>query len=227
MSKTLNVWMSWSSGKDSTFALHELKRRENVEVTRLLTTVTKKFNRVSMHGVRLELLEAQAQAIGLPLEVVEIPSPCTNKEYEAQMASTIQKASDEGVSHIAFGDLFLQDIREYREKQLKGTGIQPLFPLWHRPTDELAREIIKSGTKAVLTCTDTRKLDETFSGREYDTDLLANLPPDIDPCGERGEFHSFVYDSPLFGKPIAITKGERVVREGFAFTDFERTNGSR
>jgi uncharacterized protein (TIGR00290 family) len=221
------VWMSWSSGKDSAFALLELKRRQNIEVIRLLTTVTKEYSRVSMHGVRQELLEAQAQAIGLPLEIVEIPAPCTNKDYEDRMSAVIQKARSQRIGHIAFGDLFLQDIRDYRERQLKGTGILPLFPLWHRPTDQLAKEIIKSGTKAVLTCTDTRKLDETFSGREYDADLLADLPREIDPCGERGEFHSFVYDSPLFKNPITIARGERVVREGFAFTDFERTNGSQ
>lgn len=215
----LKTWMCWSSGKDSAFALYELKRRKNIEVCGLLTTVTKDYDRVSMHGVRRTLLEAQARVLKLPLEVVEIPPVCSNRDYEERMGVAIRKARAEGVTHMAFGDLYLQDVREYRERQLKGTGISPFFPLWHRPTEELSREIIESGTKAILSCVDTRKLGVSFSGREYDPKLLSELPQSIDPCGERGEFHTFVYDSPVFESPIRVTLGEKTVREGFAFTD--------
>lgn len=215
----LKTWMCWSSGKDSAFALYELKQRRNVEICGLLTTVTQGYDRVSMHGVRRALLEAQARAMKLPLEIVEIPSVCSNHDYESRMAEAIRKARSQQVTHMAFGDLYLQDVREYRERQLRGTGISPFFPLWHRPTEEMSREIIESGTKAILSCVDTRKLDASFSGREFDDRLLSELPQNIDPCGERGEFHTFVYDSPVFESPIPVSVGEKTIREGFAFTD--------
>lgn len=222
-----NVWMSWSTGKDSAYALYELKRSPEVVVTGLVTTVTRDFDRVSMHGVRRELLSAQAEALSLSLETIEIPSPCTIQEYEDRIHIIFQKAEALGVTHFAFGDLFLQDVREYRERQLRQTKINPLFPLWHRPTNELAEEIIQSGVKAILTCVDTRKLDQSFSGREYNINLLKDLSHEIDPCGERGEFHSFVFDSPLFERPISIAKGEKIVRNGFAFTDVSILKSSR
>ena len=211
--------MSWSSGKDSAFALYRLFTRDDIEVTGLLTTVTEDYQRVSMHAVREELLQLQAQALGLPLHKVKIPSKCTNEIYEERMKEAIQAAKKLNVSHMAFGDLFLEDIRNYRVDKLKGTGIEPLFPLWNYPTTELANEMIKSGLKAVITCIDPRVLPESFAGREFDKSLLADLPPEIDPCGENGEFHTFVYDGPMFRKPIPIQVGEKVKRDGFVFTD--------
>ena len=211
--------LSWSSGKDSAFALAMLRKQEIVEVVGLLTTVNAAAARVAMHAVRRELLELQAQAVGLPLWTVEIPSPCSNDVYEAAMVGAIQRALSDGITHMAFGDLFLADIRAYREAQLLGTGITPLFPLWARDTRLLADEMITSGTRAVLTCVDPQQLDATYAGRSFDAALLADLPPECDPCGERGEFHTFAWDGPAFRLPVPVRVGETVERDGFVFTD--------
>jgi uncharacterized protein (TIGR00290 family) len=209
--------MSWSSGKDSTFALQCLG--PDIEVTRLLVTVNEEADRVAMHAVRRSLLDQQADRLGLPLHVVPIPSPCPNEVYEARMSEAMDEASQEGVGVMVFGDLFLQDIREYRERALAPTGIVPMFPLWSRPTDELARQMVAAGVRAVLTCVDPAQLSPSFVGRAFDEDLLHDLPPGVDPCGERGEFHTFVWDAPSFSSPIPIRAGERVTRDGFTFCD--------
>ena len=213
------VWMSWSSGKDSATALHVARTTEEVEVTALLSTVNSAAGRVAMHAVRRSLLEGQAERLGLRLVVVEIPSPCPNEVYEKQMAQAMAQARDEGVEHVVFGDLFLQEVRRYREAQLAGTGISPLFPLWGRPTAVLAREMVASGLRAVLTCVDPAQLSGDFVGRDFDDRLLAELPEAVDPCGERGEFHTFAYDAPGFRSPVHVAVGERVERDGFVFCD--------
>jgi uncharacterized protein (TIGR00290 family) len=217
--KVARTLLSWSSGKDSAFALAELRKQTSIEVVGLLTTVNAAAARVAMHAVRRELLEIQAKAVGLPLWTVEIPSPCPNDVYEAAMASAIRRALRDGITHMAFGDLFLADIRAYREAQLLGTGMTPLFPLWARDTRLLAEEMIASGTRAVLTCVDPRQLEATYAGRSFDKRLLADLPAECDPCGERGEFHTFAWDGPAFRHPVPIRVGETVERDGFVFTD--------
>jgi uncharacterized protein (TIGR00290 family) len=211
--------LAWSSGKDSAWALHEVRRAGELEVAGLLTTVTTTFGRVSMHAVREDLLDRQAAAVGLPCTKVRIPWPCPNERYEAEMATALAAARAEGVTHVIFGDLFLEDVRAYREKSLAGTGIEPVFPLWGRDTRALAAEMVEGGLRAVLTCVDPRALDGRFAGRSFDAALLAELPASVDPCGERGEFHTFVWDGPMFGAPIAVTPGEVVEREGFVFAD--------
>src|SRR5882757_6392746 len=185
------VLLSWSSGKDSAWSLHVLRQRGECEVAGLLTTFNEVADRVAMHAVRRELVERQAAATGLPLWAVQLPWPCSNEQYELLMAETCAKAVAAGIEGIAFGDLFLEDVRAYREKQMRNTGLQPIFPLWGQPTQDLAREMIASGMRAKLTCVDTKKLDASFAGREFDENLLAALPDGVDPCGERGEFHSF------------------------------------
>jgi uncharacterized protein (TIGR00290 family) len=212
------AWMSWSSGKDSTFAL-EVARGEGIDVQGLLVTVNGDADRVAMHAVRRTVLEAQAERLGLPLHVVEIPSPCPNTVYEECMDAAMATARLEGIKHIVFGDLFLQDVRAYRERSLVGTGITPVFPLWGRPTGLLAREMLDAGVRAVLTCIDPNVLPSSFSGRAFDEALLADLPEPVDPCGERGEFHTFVWDGPGFSSPIDIEIGEIVSRDGFVFCD--------
>jgi uncharacterized protein (TIGR00290 family) len=211
--------MSWSSGKDSALALHTVRAAGDVHVTGLLSTVTAAFDRVSMHGVRRSLLQAQADALGLQLHVAELPRPCPNEEYERQMAAAVQEATDTGARHMIFGDLFLPDVRAYREQQLTGTGLSPLFPLWGRPTAALAQQMIELGLRAIITCLNPARVPAEFAGRCYDADLLADLPPDIDPCGEHGEFHTFVVDAPGFAYPVEIEIGETVERDGFLFTD--------
>ena len=213
------AWMSWSSGKDSAFALAEVMRAGELEVVGLLTTLNAEFDRVAMHAVRRTLLAQQAAALNLPLIAIDLPWPCSNEEYESRMQAAVTRAVSEGVTHIVFGDLFLADIREYRERQLAGTGLTPVFPLWLRDTRTLAGEMVDSGLRAHLTCVDPRHLDRSFAGRVFDRSLLAELPPAVDPCGERGEFHSFVTHSPLFAAPIAVTVGEVVERDGFVFAD--------
>jgi uncharacterized protein (TIGR00290 family) len=189
-------------------------------VAGLLTTVNEAFDRVAMHAIRRELLEAQAQAAGLPLRIVNIPWPCANEDYETRMASAVDAFVREGFTHVGFGDLFLEDVRQYREERLTGTGLTPLFPLWKaKPTSELAREMIAGGIRAYLTCVDPRQLDATFAGRDFDESLLADLPAHVDPCGEKGEFHSFVWDGPMFTRPLRIERGEVVERDGFLFAD--------
>lgn len=211
--------IAWSSGKDSAWALHELRRRAEVEVVGLLTTVTAPYARVSMHAVRESLLEQQAAAAGLPLWKVPIPAPCPNEEYERAMGGAVAEARAHGVTHVAFGDLFLEDVRAYRERQLAGSGLEPLFPLWGRPTPELAREMIEAGVGARLTCIDPRVLPSALAGARFDAALLAALPPGADPCGERGEFHTFVCSGPMLARPIVVQPGEVVERDGFVFAD--------
>jgi uncharacterized protein (TIGR00290 family) len=211
--------LAWSSGKDSAWSLHVLRRQGDVEVAGLLTTVNVSFGRVAMHAVRRELLEAQARGAGLPLRAVPIPHPCPNDVYEDAMAAALAEARAGGIEAVAFGDLFLEDIRRYREERMAPTGLRPLFPLWGRPTRALAEEMIDGGLRARLTCVDPRVLDASFAGRAFDRDLLSALPPDVDPCGERGEFHTFAWDGPMFGRPIPVSAGEVVEREGFVFAD--------
>jgi uncharacterized protein (TIGR00290 family) len=211
--------LSWSSGKDSAWALQVLRSDPELEVVGLLTTINEHFARVAMHAVRVELLRAQAAAVGLPLLEVGLPWPCSNEQYEAAMTVAIAQARAAGITVMAFGDLFLDDIRQYRVKQLAGTGIRPVFPLWALPTDQLARTMINGGLRARLTCVDPRKLPASLAGREFDAALLAELAPDIDPCGERGEFHSFAYAGPMFKQPLALQTGDVVERDGFVFAD--------
>jgi uncharacterized protein (TIGR00290 family) len=213
------VAVSWSSGKDSAWALHLLQQDPNIEVVALVTTLNEQFDRVAMHAVRHELLDLQAASVGLPLWTVPLPWPCSNEQYEARMTALCERAVGETVQAIAFGDLFLADIRAYREKQLAGTGLQPLFPVWQIPTADLARTMLASGLRAKITCVDPRVLAAGFAGRDFDSQFLADLPPQIDPCGENGEFHSFVYDAPVFRHPIQVSVGEIVARDGFVFAD--------
>jgi uncharacterized protein (TIGR00290 family) len=212
-----NILLSWSTGKDSAWALRLLAGRN---VTGLITSFNTQAGRVAMHGVRRELAGAQAQRAGLPLWNVELPWPCSNAEYEERMSKLCDQAIAAGVTHIAFGDLFLEDIRAYREKQLQATGLQPLFPLWQLPTGELARHMISSGIKAKIACVDPRQLPAEFAGRDFDLALLDALPAPADPCGENGEFHTFVYDSPGWEGPIDVLQGETIERDGFIYTDF-------
>jgi len=211
--------LSWSSGKDSAWSLHLLRQDPKLEVTGLLTTVNEAFDRVAMHAVRRALLEAQAEAAGLPLQLVPIPWPCSNPEYERIMTEVCRQACESGIGAIAFGDLFLSDIREYRETQLRGTGLEPLFPLWNLPTFRLAQDMIAAGLRAKLTCVDPRWLAREFAGREFDSQLLADLPANVDSCGENGEFHSFVYGGPMFRHQLEVSVGNIVERDGFCFAD--------
>ena len=215
----MQTWLSWSSGKDSAWSLENLRRGGEHEVTGLFTTVNAQFDRVAMHAVRRTLLEAQAKAAGLDLHVIDIPYPCPNADYERIMGAFVAKAQAHGVAAMAFGDLFLADIRAYRERQLADTGIAPLFPLWERDTRKLAAEMIDGGLVAHLTCVDPRKLDRAFAGRRFDHALLADLPAGIDPCGENGEFHTFVSAGPMFRAAIPVRCGDVVERDGFVFAD--------
>jgi uncharacterized protein (TIGR00290 family) len=216
MKRTL---LSWSSGKDSAWALHLLRQKNEYEIVGLLTTFNRAADRVAMHGVRRALVRAQAEAAGIPLWEVDLPWPCSNEDYESAMKQTCKKAVASGIECVAFGDLFLTDIREYREKQLRDTGLQPVFPVWGIPTRDLAQEMIGSGLRARLACVDTKQISAEFAGREFDSHLLSELPAAADPCGENGEFHSFVYDGPMFEHPVPIELGEIVMREQFAYAD--------
>jgi uncharacterized protein (TIGR00290 family) len=211
--------VSWSSGKDSAWMVHVLRERGLADVTGLLTTVNEAFDRVAMHAVRLELLEAQADAVGAPLWKVPIPYPCSNEVYERAMADACARAVAAGITHVAFGDLFLEDVRRYREERLAGTGLTPLFPLFGADTTALAADMIRGGLAAILTCVNPKLLDPSFAGREFDASLLADLPPSVDPCGERGEFHTFAYRGPMFRRPLILRRGEVVHRDGFVFAD--------
>ena len=216
----MKILVSWSTGKDSAWMLHVLRQRHGDEVGGLLTTTNEAFDRVAMHAVRRELLEAQAEAVGLPLDVVPLCWPCSNAEYEQRMTIAVRRAVGEGFTHVAFGDLFLEDVRRYREERLLGTGLAPLFPLWKtKSTTELAREMIDGGLEARLTCVDPRKLDASFAGRAFDSALLDALPDAVDACGENGEFHSFACAGPMFNRPIDVSVGEVVHRDGFVFAD--------
>ncbi len=216
---TKRVLLSWSSGKDSAWTLHRLRAMPGVEVVGLLTSFNEAADRVAMHAVRRSLVEAQARAAGLPLVSVALPWPCTNADYEARMKAALADARTRGVTHVAFGDLFLEDVRAYRERMLEGTGLAPLFPIWGCDTARLAREMVAHGLRAILTCVDPRRLPGAFVGRDFDHDLLEALPGDVDPCGENGEFHSFAHAGPMFSRPIAVRRGRRVTRDGFHFID--------
>jgi uncharacterized protein (TIGR00290 family) len=210
--------IAWSSGKDSAWALHEIRRAGEYDVVGALTTITETFGRVSIHGVREELLTAQLAAAGLPPKQVPIPYPCPNEVYEARMAAATAEAKAAGITHMIFGDLFLQDVRAYREQKLAGTGITPVFPLWGRPTADLAREMIAAGVEAYIVCVDRKRLPKDFAGRRFDQ-ALADFPATVDPCGENGEFHSFVAAGPMLRGTVPVTVGETIERDGFAYAD--------
>jgi uncharacterized protein (TIGR00290 family) len=214
------VVLSWSGGKDSAMALYELRRSGDFEVGALLTTVAREFERVSHHGVRVELLEQQAAAVGVPLHKLYLPPDrCTNAEYEALMERTMLDFCASGIRTVAFGDIFLADLRAYRERNLAKVGMRGLFPIWHRDTGELMRTFIGLGFRAHLACVDGTKLGREFAGRAIDATLLRDLPPEVDPCGENGEFHSFVYDGPIFRSPVRVAVGEVVSRDSRYFAD--------
>jgi uncharacterized protein (TIGR00290 family) len=219
MSTRTKAVVSWSSGKDSALALHEVRRSGEVEIVGILTTITSEFGRVSMHGVRESLLDQQAEALGLPCWKVPIPSPCPNEVYEREIASVLGVVKQLGVTAVVFGDLFLEDLRRYRETKLAEAGMRGIFPLWMRSTAALAREMVEGGLHARLTCIDPKKLDRSFAGRSFDAALLEELPDNVDPCGENGEFHSFAWAGPMFTKPVPIEVGETVERDGFVFAD--------
>ena len=215
----MKILLSWSSGKDSAWALHLLNETCPGTVAGLLTTVNEAADRVAMHAVRRDVLEAQARMAGLPLRVIAIPHPCPNEVYEARMATAVREAVAEGFTHVAFGDLFLADVRRYREERLAGTGLEPMFPVWGVPTRRLAGEMIERGLQARLSCIDTRVLDRRFAGRSFDRTLLNELPPHVDPCGENGEFHTCVSAGPMFAKALDLEIGETVTREPFVWAD--------
>jgi uncharacterized protein (TIGR00290 family) len=214
-----SILFSWSGGKDSMRALHELAADDRVRVRALLTTMSREYQRVSMHGVRRELHEAQARALGIPLQWIEIPTPCSNAEYETAMQAALEPWIEEGVRTVAFGDIFLEDLRRYREEKLAQVGMRGLYPLWKRDTRELALEFVSLGFRAIITCLDPKVLDPSFAGRTIDSSLLDDLPVSVDPCGENGEFHTFVYAGPGFARTIEFDVGERVLRDGFWFCD--------
>ncbi|MGH9377702.1 MAG: ATP-binding protein [Terriglobia bacterium] len=220
------AWLSWSSGKDSAWALQTVRAQGEIEIVALLTTLNQVYRRVAMHAVREELLDQQAQVADLPLVKVPLPWPCPNAAYESEMAGAVERARREGVTHMVFGDLFLEDIRRYREEKLAGTGIQPVFPLWQLDTARLAREMIDGGLRARLTCVDPKKLDRNFASRLFDAALLDELPSAVDPCGENGEFHTFAFAGPMFQRPVKVEPGEVVEREGFVFADLIAANGA-
>ena len=214
-----DVLFCWSGGKDSAMALHALRASSGHRITSLLTTITDEYDRISMHGVRRVLLERQAESLGLPLHPVLIPPKCINAIYEERMKDALAQNFMRGVRRVAFGDIFLEDLRAYREKNLALIGMQALFPIWKRDTRELAREFVRMGFRAITVCVDPRVLDPSFAGRELDSSFFADLPPGVDPCGENGEFHTFAFDGPVFSRPIPVLVGEKVMREGFCFCD--------
>lgn len=216
----MKTLLSWSSGKDSAYSLYVLQQDPSYDVCGLFTTINEEYDRVAMHGVRTALLKAQADAAGLPLHIITIPNPCPNEVYEARMSGFIEQAKADGIEAIAFGDLFLEDIRNYRINNLKGTGIKPVFPLWLRDTEELAYDMISNGLITHISCVDSRQLDSSFAGRLFDESFLKDLPDSVDPCGENGEFHSVVSAGPMFRHSIKIERGEIVDRDGFVFADF-------
>jgi uncharacterized protein (TIGR00290 family) len=213
------ILLSWSGGKDSAWALHLLRQQRQFEVVALLTSINQHFRRIAVHGYRESLLDQQADATGLPVWKVDLPFPCTNADYESRMAAVFSRAVTEGIHGIAFGDLFLEDIRAYRIQQLAGTGLEPIFPVWGIPTAQLAQQMVDTGLRAHLTCIDPRHLDRPFAGRIFNAQLLSDLPPAVDPCGERGEFHTFVFAGPMFSRSISVTPGEIVERDSFVYAD--------
>jgi uncharacterized protein (TIGR00290 family) len=219
----MKILLSWSSGKDSAWTLHVLQQHHPGAAAALLTTVNESVDRVAMHAVRREVLEAQARAAGLPVRIVQIPHACSNEIYEERMGGAVAQAVADGFTHVAFGDLFLEDVRRYREERLAGSGLEPLFPIWGIPTPALATQMIAGGLRARITCVDTRVLDASFSGREFDARLLRDLPAGTDPCGEKGEFHTCAYAGPMFGSALELAAGEVVTREPFVWTDVKLT----
>jgi uncharacterized protein (TIGR00290 family) len=219
MANPPKAWLAWSSGKDSAWALHTVRQTREVDVAAILTTINRDYSRVAMHAVRESLVEMQAAAVGLPLVKVPIPAHCKNHDYERSMASIMERARSEGVFHIVFGDLFLEDIRAYREKNLTACGMKAVFPLWRRNTRMLANEMLERGLSAYITCVDPARLNRAFAGRRFDSKLLAELPREVDPCGENGEFHTFACAGPMFQRPLPINVGEIVERDGFVFAD--------
>ncbi len=221
MTERTNVLLCWSGGKDSAMALNVLRQRHELRVTALLTTVTEGYERISMHGVRRALLLRQAKAIGLPLQEVRIPPQCINATYEARMCEALRSQKENGVCRVAFGDIFLQDLREYRERNLAKVEMNAIFPIWKRDTRELAQDFCAMGFRAIAVCIDSSKLSREFAGRELDESFFRDLPPGVDPCGENGEFHTFVYDGPIFPEAIPVERGEVVERDGFYFCDLK------
>ena len=216
----MKILVSWSTGKDSAWMLHTLRQQRPDAIGGLLTTTNQAFDRVAMHAVRRELLQAQADATGLPLHVVPLPWPCSNEQYEGIMKTAVEGFVKDGYTHAAFGDLFLEDVRRYREERLAGSGLEPLFPIWKtKPTADLAQDMLEGGLRATLTCVNPKQLDRSFAGRTFDSSLLADLPAGVDPCGENGEFHSFAHTGPMFNHPIAVRVGDIVDRDGFVFAD--------
>lgn len=212
--------VAWSSGKDSAWALYQASLNPELEIIGLLTTVTHTFRRVSMHGVREELLEAQARSLRLPLLKVPIPFPCPNEAYETAISTALDQAREQGITRIVFGDLFLEDVRKYRETKLAGTGFEGVWPLWLQDTRALSRRMVEAGLKASIACLDPKRLSRAFAGRVYDSKLLDDLPDEVDPCAEKGEFHTFAWNGPMFSEPVRFRAGETVERDGFVFTDF-------
>lgn len=219
------VLISWSSGKDSAWTLHRLRQAGEYEIAGLLTTMNAAFNRVAMHGTRRELVEAQAEAVGLPLIAIPLPWPCSNEQYEVAMHGACESAVAEGIEAIAFGDLFLEDVRRYREEKLAGTGLTPVFPLWGLPTNVLVREMIAGGLRVRIVCVDPKKLPREFAGRDLDESVLEAMPAEVDPCAERGEFHTVAYAGPMFREAIPVENGEVVERDGFVFADVRLRTG--
>jgi uncharacterized protein (TIGR00290 family) len=214
------VLLAWSGGKDSALTLHELHQKKNIEIAALLTTITEGYDRVSMHGIRRSLLMKQANALGYPLEEIAIPQNCTNEVYEQQMLKTLEKYRQKGISKAAFGDLFLEEVRAYREERMSRVGMRCIFPLWGKSTADLARQFVRLGYRAVVVCVDTGVLGREFAGREYNEDFIKDLPPRVDPCGENGEFHTFVYDGPIFVQSVVAQRGEKALRDNrFYFCD--------
>jgi uncharacterized protein (TIGR00290 family) len=211
--------ISWSTGKDSAWATYQLQQRDDIELVGCLCTINQEYQRTAMHAVRVELLKAQAKALGLPLTIIELPFPCTNEQYQKIMGDATKVLIESGVQCMSFGDLFLEDIRQYRIDNLADTGIEPIFPLWQKPTKALAQAMIDGGLKTVVTCVDPKQLDPSFAGRVFDESYLADLPEGVDHCGENGEFHTFVYEGPMFSSPIKIQVGDVVERDGFVFAD--------
>lgn len=216
------ILLSWSGGKDSAWCLRQLRQQNKYDIAGLLTTITEGFDRISMHGVRVSLLDEQATALGLPVRKVSIPQNCSNEMYEMIMADCLGECRKDEISAVAFGDLFLVDIRAYREEQMANTHLRALFPIWGEATEAMAQSFLSAGFRARVVCVDTRQLDIRFCGREYDEDFLDELPPSVDPCGENGEFHTFVYDGPCFESPVAIRSGDVVLRGSFAYCDLVR-----
>lgn len=211
--------LSWSSGKDSAWALHTLRQQSDVEVVGLFSTVNQEFERVAMHAVRNELVKLQAESAGLPVQLIPIPYPCSNADYENIMGEFIKQVKQQGIDCIAFGDLYLEDIRKYREEKLANTGITPIFPLWGKDTRALSEEMVKGGLRAIITCIDPKTMPSDLAGKEYNQSFLEKIPANVDPCGENGEFHSFAFDGPAFKRPVNVVVGETVSRDGFIFTD--------